>query len=133
MIKAIYYIYSLLRRLRPQSRGNHRFVFASSAGNVKKIFQIGFNKTATSSLHSFFVGCRYNSVHWHAGMLARRIFNNKEKGRSLLYGYEDFDAFSDMECMVPDSGVRYVAEELYEDLYEEFPSALFILNVRPLN
>lgn len=126
----IYGIHSLLRRLR--SRRNHKAIFASNSGKERKIFQIGFNKAATRSLHLFFVGCRYNAVHWDAGMLAERIFNNKKKGRPLLFGYEEFDAFSDMECMVPDNGARYVADELFEDLYKEYPNALFILNVRPL-
>ena len=43
-----------------------------------KIFQIGFNKCATVSLHKFFESNGLKSIHWDKGRLAKTIYKNSK-------------------------------------------------------
>lgn len=93
-----------------------------------KIFQIGFNRCGTKTLHKYFRANGLRSVHWNKGMLATRIFSNLEEGLDLLAGYESFDVFTDMEWLTP---TRYLeAYKLYPQLAAQYPDAVFILNTR---
>jgi hypothetical protein len=93
-----------------------------------KIFQIGFNRCGTRTLHSYFSANGLQGVHFDGGRLARRIFSNQERGRDLLAGYEHFDVFTDMECLEP---ARYLeAYKLYPQFAAQYPGAVFILNTR---
>jgi FkbM family methyltransferase len=95
----------------------------------RKIFQIGFNKTGTTSLHSFFESNGIKSVHWDERRLAQKIDANHNNKMSLISGYEEFDSFSDIE-IVAQGDIRYVAQDLFKELHKEFPDAVFILNTR---
>jgi hypothetical protein len=64
-----------------------------------KIFQIGFNKCGTKTLHHYFSRNGVRSVHWDYGRLAQRLFANLASGSKLLAGYEQFDVFTDMEYL----------------------------------
>ncbi|WP_409438916.1 sulfotransferase [Psychromonas sp. GE-S-Ul-11] len=97
-----------------------------------KIFQIGFNKCGTLSIHDFLVANGIRSVHYMKGQLANTIFKNYDNGDDLLKGLDDYDAFSDMESLTPD-GFQYVANDLFKVLHRSYPDAVFILNTRPVD
>ena len=54
-----------------------------------KVFQIGFNKCGTTSLHQFFQRSGLRSVHWDGGYLAPRMEDNIRAGRRAIAGYEE--------------------------------------------
>lgn len=95
----------------------------------RKIFQIGFNKCGTASLHHFFKKNGLISAHFENGLLAETIFSNAENNKPLLSGIEQFDAYTDMECITQYS-YKYVAETYFKQLYEQYPDSIFILNTR---
>lgn len=93
-----------------------------------KIFQIGFNRCGTKTIHKYLCANGLKGIHWDNGRLARRIVSNHERGRNLIAGYETFDVFTDMEWLEPK---RYFeGYKLYRELAAQFPSAVFILNTR---
>ena len=72
----------------------------------EKIFAIGFNKTATTTIHQILLDYGFKAFH----------------GKN--YDTEQFDAFSDGSI---DSISRY------EEYHADFPGALFVLNIRPFH
>lgn len=94
-----------------------------------KIFQIGFNKCGTSTIHHYLRANGVNSIHWDDGRLARRMFANLANGEDLLAGYEAFDAFTDMEYLDGD-GTSLEGFKLFPYLAAQYPDAVFILNTR---
>ena len=95
---------------------------------VLKIFQVGFNRCGTRTLHRYFRANGLKSVHWDKGRLAARMFRNLEAGADLLDGYRSFQVFTDMECLEP---TRFLeAYKLYPQLAAQYPDAVFILNTR---
>jgi hypothetical protein len=97
---------------------------------VNKIFQIGFNKCGTKSIHRFLSGNGLRSVHWDGGNLARKIHDNHMDGKPLLQGYEHFDCFTDMEDV--DLGL-YIPVLYFKELDQQYPGSKFILNVRHID
>ena len=93
-----------------------------------KVFQIGFNKCGTRSIHRFLRAGGLKGVHWDRGNLAKTMYRNLTEGRSLLEGYEEFSAFSDMEHVSHE--FAFEAYKLFPLLALEFPEAIFILNTR---
>ena len=60
------------------------------------IFIIGFNKSATTSLHKLFSDNGYPSVHWDGGNLAKNSLINILNGKKIFTGYDDkYRIFSD--------------------------------------
>lgn len=100
--------------------------------NTKKIFQIGFNKCGTGSLHKFLLKNNINSVHFKRGEIARTIFKNYNSGEPLLTGLDDYQAFTDMEWVTHECELS-VGTDLYKELYQEYPDAVFILNTRNID
>ena len=94
-----------------------------------KIFQIGFNKCGTRTIHQYFCDNGIRSVHWDEGRLAQRMFKNLSDGESLLAGYEEYDVFTDMEFL-SESGVFLEGYKLFPFLAAQYPDAVFILNTR---
>ena len=74
-------------------------------GYNDKIFVIGFNKTATTSIHNLFKKLNINSVH---------------RTKPVLKHIDKYDAFTD--------GDHYN----FEEYYKLYPNSLFILNTRPI-
>ena len=93
------------------------------------IFQIGFNKCGTSTLHRYLRANGVKSVHWNEGRLAQRMFANLANGDKLLTGYECFEAFTDMEYLSR-AGTYLEGYKLFPYLAEQYPDAVFILNTR---
>jgi len=94
-----------------------------------KIFQIGFNKCGTSTIHHYLQSNGISSVHWDRGRLAQRMFANLADGLDLLAGYEQFDAFTDMEYL-DDAGTYLEGYKLFPYLAAQYSGAVFILNTR---
>lgn len=94
-----------------------------------KIFQIGFNKCGTSTIHHYLRANSVRSVHWDEGRLAQRMFANLANGDDLLAGYEAFDAFTDMEYLDA-NGTFLEGYKLFPYLATQYPDAVFILNTR---
>jgi Sulfotransferase domain len=93
-----------------------------------KIFQIGFNRCGTKTIHDYLCANGLQGVHWDKGRLAKRIFTNRQLGRDLISGYESCQVFTDMEWLEP---TRYLeAYKLYPELAKKYPDAVFILNTR---
>ena len=101
----------------------------SSSGPCMKIFQIGFNKCGTRTLHSFFERNGVPSVHWAQGTLALRILRNLLEGSAPVAGFEEYVFFSDMEASTDRFFVD--AYKLFPFFHQHYPNAVFILNTRP--
>jgi hypothetical protein len=71
----------------------------------KKIFVIGFNKTATSSFHALFNLLGINSVH---------------TDKPVMEIIDDYEAFTDGYHLK------------FTDYFNKYPDSLFILNTRPI-
>ncbi|WP_444935013.1 sulfotransferase [Microbulbifer sp. JTAC008] len=103
-----------------------------------KYFQIGFNKCATLSLHYFFEGNGFKSIHYEYGRIACEIRRNVEAGvrSGILGAYEDYDFLCDMEFVCDwdhkYKGVTPAYKEYYKNLDEAYPGSKFILNTRSL-
>jgi Sulfotransferase domain len=95
-----------------------------------RIFQIGFNKCGTRTLHAFFVRNRISAVHWDEGRLAARMFTNLQFGRRCMDGY-DQTAFSDMQLV--DNVIVLFGHKLFRELDAQYPKSFFILNTRDLD
>jgi hypothetical protein len=95
-----------------------------------KIFQIGFNKCGTSSIHKFFKENGLSSIHWGKGRLAQIINANSKRGAPLLTNLDQFDCFTDMENMKRDI---YIYLTHYKELDKQYPNSKFILNTRPVD
>lgn len=105
-----------------------------------KIFQIGFNKCATVSLHNLFNKFSspvLSSIHWNYGYLANNIYKNINSGNFLpLFGYSSFHVFTDMECFIEEDGVvKYISisEQFFDLLDINYPQSIFILNTRNID
>ena len=94
-----------------------------------KIFQIGFNKCGTSTIHRYLRANGVKCVHWDDGRLAQRMFANLANGDNLMAGYEGFDAFTDMEY-IDQVGTLLEGYKLFPYLAAQYPDAVFILNTR---
>lgn len=95
-----------------------------------KIFQIGFNKCGTVSLHKFFESNGLKSIHWDKGRLAQTIYKNSKENIPLLTGYQNYDCFTDIESQV-DNIFIYLTH--FKELDKQYPNSKFILNVRNKN
>lgn len=97
-----------------------------------KIFQVGFNRTATRSLHKFFKANNIPSVHYAKGFIARELYHQKKKRIPLFTGMDHWQAFTDMEMKEPSGKRKYASEDLFKKMYYQNPDAIFILNIRPI-
>jgi hypothetical protein len=106
---------------------------------MNKIFQIGFNKCATTSLNYLFdqyTSPQIKSIHWDYGNLARKIFANHLSQMPLLTGYEDYTFFSDMEAFYKKGDKLewvFIPEILFKELDKQYSNSKFILNIRDVN
>lgn len=98
-----------------------------------RIYQIGFNKAATLSLHVFFLRNGIRSVHWDEGKLSESIYANAARGRPLFNDYAECQAFTDMENLTHPMRPKSAAQDLFETMYAQDPGGLFVFNTRPLD
>jgi hypothetical protein len=95
-----------------------------------KIFQIGFNKCGTTSLHKMFIDSGLKSVHWDGGNIAKKIDSNIKQNKPPLNGVDNYDCYTDIEDVTTNS---FPLINYYELLDKAYPNSLFILNTRPLD
>ena len=108
-----------------------------------KVFQIGFNRSGTTSFHHLFKGSGYKSIHYCRGLLAMKVKSNVlrkanntayAKRIKLLDGLDDFDFYSDMEYVyseLKNNKNPFYAYTYFRELYYDYPDAKFIFNFRP--
>ena len=96
-------------------------------GDVR-IFQIGFNRCGTKTLHSFFAANGFACLHWQQGHLARNMFQNLANGVGIFRGYERVQVFSDMEWVSSECVLE--GYKLFPLIAARQPNAVFILNTR---
>jgi hypothetical protein len=95
-----------------------------------KIFQIGFNKCGTTSLHQMFIESGLKSVHWGGGNIAKKIDSNIKQNKPPLNGVDNYDCYTDIEDVTTNS---FPLINYYELLDKSYPNSLFILNARPVD
>ena len=108
----------------------------------KKVFFIGFNKTATSSLALLMMASGVLSLHSSgngklfgrtAGERAviphatKHMLANLEAGRDPIDGLDSYDAFLDLTVGPIDLCRQF------REVFETHPTAVFVLNTRPLD
>jgi hypothetical protein len=101
---------------------------AQPVGPPLRVFQIGFNKCGTRTLHYFFRDNGWRTAHWRKGVLALAVYENLTYGRSLVTGFQNLEVFTDMEFV--ERHFVFEAYKLFPYFAEEFPNAVFILNTR---
>ncbi len=93
------------------------------------IFIIGFNKTATRSLHHFFKGNGFPGVHWDWGKLALAMQQNLIEEKKIFAGYDDrYRVFSDMTFA--NYSIHIEANEHFRIMDRDYPGSYFIYNTR---
>lgn len=104
--------------------------------STPKIFQIGMNKCGTRTLCHFFQANGIPSIHNRSnkecpvGELAESISEQYENNKPLISPkYRHVVFFSDMESVRGTKPI-YIAEELFRELYFQYPDSKFILNTR---
>ncbi len=105
----------------------------------ERIFQIGFNRCGTRTLHHFFLKSGINSIHWEKGEIARKFNKRKELGQdpfsdyngSVLSGNTFVSAFTDMMAFENESIIEPYKDFKY--IFDFYPNAFYILNVRPVD
>jgi hypothetical protein len=102
-----------------------------------KIFQIGFNKCATTSLYFFFKLNGIESVHWAErqegkinSIICLKAIENLSSNRNMFEGME-YVFYSDME-FISSRRIIYLYE-YYKIMDEQYPDSKFILNTRNLD
>jgi glycosyltransferase involved in cell wall biosynthesis len=89
-----------------------------------RVFGIGLNKTATTSLHEALTVLGYDSLHWGGPALRRLVEVSLAIGDPLLSRLDPrFDAFSDIRALSTNFAL----------LDAQYPGSRFVLTVRPLD
>lgn len=96
-----------------------------------KVFAIGFSKTATTTIHKFFKNNGHDSVHFSlpdGRFLAGVVSTNVMSRRPILASIDQHEVFSEFSYA---DGIHYLeANYFYQQLYEQYPDAYFLLNTR---
>ena len=89
--------------------------------NFNKVFNIGLNKSGTTSLTKALNLLGIKSVHYclHKEKISEIISYNKKNNKKLMAGLEQFRGFSD-----------FSGQLLYKQLDQQYPNSKFILTVR---
>ncbi len=93
-----------------------------------RIFQIGFNRCGTTSLHIFFLRNGISSVHWDRGRIALSFRARMAAGEDPVADYPGTLAFSDMMWL--GDGVLIEAYKHIDYIQRFHPQARFVLNTR---
>jgi hypothetical protein len=92
------------------------------------IFQIGFNKCGTTSLHRFLLAGGIPSLHWTEGLLAERMVARMDAGEDPIRDFPQTIGFTDMISVR--LGRLIEPYKRFDFLHRWYPDALFILNTR---
>ena len=98
-----------------------------------KLFFIGFNKTATTSLDHLLKKNGYNTIHWMTGeiFLAKQMQMNVDAALPILQGVDEFSVYSDFTFVSNEIVIE--GNKFYKELHREYPESWFILNVRNID
>jgi hypothetical protein len=105
----------------------------------KKVFIIGFNRTATKAIHELFKNSGYSSAHYSLAnpetgepvIIAQQMRLNYFNFKPLLWGMDQFQCYSDLFWHREDEWVD--ANKYYPMLYDAYPDSYFILNTRDMD
>lgn len=98
-----------------------------SGKQIVRVFQIGFNKCGTTSIHATFEKAGHRSLHWKKGEIAKTFYNRKRNNKHLIpKRWNNVVLFSDME----DHEKGLYAYMLFKILDRQYPGSKFILNTR---
>ena len=105
---------------------------------MKKVFVIGFNRTATKAIHNLFKKSGYMSTHYSLRdmttggsiIIAEQMKKNLDEYKPLLFGMDHMQVFSDM--FWHRENVWIDGNKYYKRLHQEYPDAYFILNTREM-
>lgn len=100
---------------------------------MKKVFFIGFNKTATTSLHHLFLNSGYTSIHHKhkKNYLAVTIERNYLNKRPILDSIDFTDCYIDL---VYSDNFHYIeANKYFKEFYKEYPDSFFIFQKRDVD
>lgn len=93
------------------------------------IFIIGFNKTATRSLHHFFEANGFPCVHWDRGLLALEMKKNLIQEKKIFTGYDHrFKVYSDMTFS--NYSIYIEGNAHFRIMDRDYPGSYFIYNYR---
>ena len=95
------------------------------------IILVGFPKSGTSSFQKLFTDLGYNSYHHLTtkhGYIGTMIHNNKLMNKPLLYGFLDTDVITQLDVCIDENNHYWPQITDYEQLYNENPDSVFILN-----
>ena len=94
---------------------------------MNRIFGIGLNKTATTTLHEALTILGFRSLHWKATPddepADYAVFRAQEEGLPLLTYIAEYDAYSDIWPLIHN----------FDVLDEQYPGSRFVLTTRDLN
>lgn len=95
-----------------------------------KVLFIGFNKTATTSLHRLFADSGYTGHHHNMDgvSLGLSMQHNVRAQQPLLAGFDDVDVYIDFTYLTNDRYVEGI--EYFELLHRDHADAYFILQAR---
>jgi len=96
------------------------------------IILLGFPKSGTKSFQKLFIDLGYNSYHWKKGAdkIGMLIKRNKETNKPLLSDFKNSDCITQMDICSNKDNVYWPQITDYEQIYNENPDAIFILNKR---
>lgn len=113
------------------------------------VFQIGFNKCGTVSLHDYFQKNKINSYHWElftnphwpfnksyiADVMYDNILNNRKVFFNIIKYQEENIFLSDMEnfITIKNSRVLFTGYTFFKTMYEQYPGSKFIFNTRNID
>lgn len=96
------------------------------------IILVGLPKSGTSSFQELFIKLGYNSYHWKTkcGYIGTMIHKNKQMGKPLLNDFLRTDVVTQMDVCIDEDNAYWPQITDYEQLYNENPDSIFILNKR---
>ena len=109
------------------------------SNKTPKIFIIGFNKTATRTIHYFFKNNGINSVHWDNNRLVEHLESNIKNNLPLLGPQKVFNKKVNSDCTYQDAIVlsdmthaelNKNPKDYYKILDKQYVGSKFILNCR---
>jgi len=100
---------------------------------MTKVFFLGFNKTATTSIHRLFEFSDYVSYHHLIGgkNLAKVMDGNLRNNKPILHNISGATAYSDLSYYKKNQTIE--GNQWYSELYKEYPDSFFILQTRNID
>lgn len=97
------------------------------------IILLGFPKSGTSSFQKLFIELGYKSYHWRTNnkiYIGTMINKNKQMNKPLLNDFLNTDVITQMDVCINKNNNYWPQITDYEQLYNENPDSIFILNKR---